>query len=57
VQKGYPARVQASVLPGKGTWYRVRVGNFPERLMADQTAQRLTTQERMSAIVAAEEGK
>jgi cell division protein FtsN len=57
VHKGYPARVQASVLPGKGVRYRVRVGNFPERLVADQTAQRLTTQERMSTIVAVEEGK
>lgn len=57
VQKGYPARVQASVLPGKGLWYRVRVGHFPERLLADQTAQRLTAQERMPVIVAAEEGK
>jgi cell division protein FtsN len=56
-QKGYPARVQASVLSGKGVWYRVRVGHFTERLVADQMAQRLTTQERISTIVAAEEGQ
>jgi cell division protein FtsN len=49
--------VQTSALPGKGIWYRVRVGHFSDRLAAGQTAQRLTTQERMSAIVAAEEGK
>jgi cell division protein FtsN len=50
-QKGYPAWVQTSVLSGKGTWYRVRVGHFPDRTSADQIAQRLTTQERISAIV------
>lgn len=51
VQKGYPARVQTSVLPDKGVWYRVRVGYFPDRTSADQTAHRLTVQERISAIV------
>ena len=53
-QKGYPVRVQASVLSDKGTWYRVRVGHFPDRTLADQAAQRLMVQERLSVIVAEE---
>ena len=51
-QKGYPARVQLSSVPGKGLRYRVRVGNYTERAAADQTAHHLTAQEQVPAIVA-----
>jgi cell division septation protein DedD len=51
-QKGYPARVQLSSVPGKGLRYRVRVGSYPERASADQTAHHLTAQEQVPAIVA-----
>lgn len=51
-QKGYPARVQASSVPGKGLRYRVRVGSYSERASADQTAHHLTAQEQVPAIVA-----
>jgi cell division protein FtsN len=51
-QKGYQARVQPAAVPGQGLRYRVRVGNYPERTAADQTAQHLTAQEQVPAIVA-----
>jgi cell division septation protein DedD len=51
-QKGYPARVQLSSVPGKGLRYRVRVGSYSERASADQTAHHLTAQEQVPAIVA-----
>jgi cell division protein FtsN len=51
VQKGYPVSIQPSLVAGQGIWYRVRVGNFPDRATADRTAQRLATQERVSVMV------
>jgi len=51
-QKGYPARVQLSSVPGQGLRYRVRVGSYAERAAADQTAHHLTAQEQVPAIVA-----
>lgn len=51
-QKGYPARVQPSSVPGQGLRYRVRVGNYAERTAADQTAHHLTAQEQVPAMVA-----
>jgi cell division protein FtsN len=51
-QKGYPARVQLSAVPGQGLRYRVRVGSYTERTAADQTAHHLTVQEQVPAIVA-----
>jgi cell division protein FtsN len=51
-QKGYPARVQLSDVPGQGLRYRVRVGNYAERTAASQSAQHLTVQEQVPAIVA-----
>jgi cell division protein FtsN len=51
-QKGYPARVQLSDVPGQGLRYRVRVGSYTDRTAADQTAHHLTAQEQVPAIVA-----
>ena len=51
-QKGYLARVQPAAVPGQGLRYRVRVGTYTERTAADQTAQHLTAQEQVPAIVA-----
>jgi cell division protein FtsN len=52
--KGYPVRVEPSTVPGKGMWYRVRVGHFSDRPAADKTAQRLVSQEHLSVIIADE---
>ena len=54
VDKGYAARTQLTMVPGKGAWYRVRVGKFGAREEADQTAQRLRSQERMDVLVTKE---
>ena len=51
MQKGYPARIEASQIIGKGVWYRVRVGHFAERAAADRTAQQLVSQEQLSVVV------
>lgn len=51
-QKGYPVRVQLSEVPGQGLRYRVRVGNYADRVSADQSAHHLTAQEQVPAIVA-----
>jgi cell division protein FtsN len=54
-RKGYQAQVQVFTTPdGKESWYRVRVGGFADRSAADRAAQRLTTQEKIPAIVASE---
>lgn len=51
-QKGYPVRVQPATVPGQGLRYRVRVGSYADRTAAGQTAQYLTAQEQVPAIVA-----
>jgi cell division protein FtsN len=38
---GFSTRVEEYVVPGKGTWYRVRVGNRMERESADKLAAKL----------------
>jgi hypothetical protein len=44
--------VQPAAVPGQRLRYRVRVGSYTERPAADQTAQHLTAQEPVPAIVA-----
>jgi hypothetical protein len=46
------ARVQPAAAPGQDLRYRVRVGSYTERTAAGQTAQHLTAQEQVPAIVA-----
>jgi len=50
-EKGYESHVQVAEVPGKGTWYRVRVGAFSDKLSAQKTAQTLEKQEKLSPIV------
>jgi cell division septation protein DedD len=52
-RKGYPTWIQTSLVPEHGIWYRVRVGHFADRTAADQTAQRLISQEGLSVMVTA----
>jgi cell division septation protein DedD len=40
-QRGYAARVEATAMPDKSTWYRVRMGEFPTRESARGTVDRL----------------
>jgi DedD protein len=40
-QRGYAAHVEATGLPDKSTWYRVRMGEFPTKESARGTVDRL----------------
>lgn len=40
-QKGYAAYIEPIAIPGKGTWYRVRMGEFPSKEFAGSTLDRL----------------
>ena len=51
VKKGYQARIDLSIVAGKGAWYRVRVGRYADRGVADQTAQRLQKSENIDVLV------
>lgn len=55
LRKGYDeVRVQLSMVPGQGPWYRVRVGHFSARAAAAGLASRLHAQERLPVMVAVE---
>jgi cell division septation protein DedD len=43
--KGYPAFIKTADIPGKGTWYRVRVGTFSTRVTAKLYAANLKNAE------------
>ena len=49
-KKGYPAYRSIGKVPGKGIWYRVRVGYFNSRSEAGPTLNRLK-KEKMNAII------
>jgi cell division septation protein DedD len=40
-QRGYAAHVEATAMPDKSTWYRVRMGEFPTKESARGTVERL----------------
>lgn len=52
--KGYPVFILPHVVPGQGTWYRVRVGHFTKREAAQEMAQQLSRQERLTTYIAKE---
>lgn len=41
INKGYPAYMTMSEIPEKGTWYRVRVGEYKDRKEAEKVLSRL----------------
>jgi len=53
-QHGYAAFIVASNLPGKGTWYRVRLGSFANRGSAEKLQKDLRSKEGMSSVVLVE---
>ncbi|MBI3611048.1 MAG: SPOR domain-containing protein [Nitrospirae bacterium] len=53
-RKGYPSFILPHVVPKRGTWYRVRVGHFKKREEAQDMAQRLLRQERLTTYIALE---
>jgi cell division septation protein DedD len=40
-QRGYAAYIEPVAIPDKGTWYRVRMGEFPSKEFARSTLERL----------------
>lgn len=47
---GFQAYLTSAVVPGKGTWYRIRVGGYASRTAADADLQRLK-KERYSPMI------
>ncbi len=54
VNKGYPAYVAESEIPQKGTWYRVRVGEYKDRKEADKILAKLG-REKIKGIIVTKE--
>jgi cell division septation protein DedD len=50
-QKGYASYTQVKTIPGKGTWYRVRVGRYEGRAEAESTAKILEEREGASPFI------
>jgi cell division septation protein DedD len=53
-QLGYAAFIVASDLPGKGTWYRVRLGSFSSKASAEKLQKELRVKEGISPFVTIE---
>ena len=49
-EKGFQAYMSSATIPGKGTWYRVRVGSYESKTQADQALSRLKEQ-KFSGII------
>ena len=41
IKKGYPAYRSSGEVPGKGTWHRVRIGEFSDKSEAEAILDRL----------------
>ncbi len=50
-EKGYRAYTMAKRLPGRGTWYRVRIGRFDTRQEAEEMAAQLERKENLSTFI------
>lgn len=55
-EKGYAVRIVSAEVAGKGTWYRVRVGDFTAREKAEQKCSQLSNNEGLFALVVPERG-
>jgi len=51
--RGYAPYVVTAEVPGKGTWYRVRLGRFPSKDAASKYLQDFRRETRMEAFIAA----
>jgi DedD protein len=50
-KKGYPAYSSATRIPGKGVWYRVRIGEFGNRQNAERMLKRLEKDQLKGKVV------
>ncbi len=53
-QRGYSAFIVTSDLPGKGTWYRVRLGSFASKALAEKLQKELRAKEGISPFITIE---
>lgn len=53
-QRGYAAFIVAADVPGKGTWYRVRIGSFSNKTIAEKLQKEIISKEGISPIVTVE---
>jgi cell division protein FtsN len=53
-QRGYAAFIYSSQLPGKGIWYRVRLGSFPNKAAAEKLQKTIHAKEGISPIITIE---
>jgi DedD protein len=53
-QNGYAAFVLASDVPGKGTWYRVRIGSFTKKESAEKLSQDIHAKAGVTSLVVLE---
>jgi cell division septation protein DedD len=53
-QRGYAAFIYSSQLPGKGIWYRVRLGSFSNRSAAEKLQATVHAKEGISPIITIE---
>jgi cell division protein FtsN len=49
--KGYTTLVKTALVPDKGIFYRVTVGQFAKRDAANRVAQRLKSRERLAVMI------
>ena len=50
-QRGYAAFIYSSQLPGKGIWYRVRLGSFSNKAAAEKLQKTIHAKEGISPII------
>lgn len=55
-KKGYSAFITEAEIPGKGTWYRVRLGSFPTQDKAKALLDKIKKQEKKTGIVVLNKG-
>ncbi len=53
-QRGYAAFIYSSQLPGKGIWYRVRLGSFSNKAAAEKLQKTIHAKEGISPIITIE---
>jgi DedD protein len=52
--RGYAAFIISSTVPDKGTWYRVRLGSFPNKAAAEKLQKQLHAKEGISSFITIE---
>ena len=50
-KKGFPAYMSPATIPGKGIWYRVRVGSYEDKTQANRTLNKLKKQKYKGIII------